>query len=275
MDEQVTSILNRYEVLKELGKGGMGAVYHFKDRLTRATLALKRVLVPTDRLDFSLSDSSQNQYLALATEFRTLATLRHPNIISVQDYGFDTEGQPYFTMEFLPNATTITDYARTRTKTDKIRLLTEMLQALAYLHQRRILHRDLKPGNILVDQHGTVKVLDFGLALAVTPDTESASGRTEGTVAYMAPELFQGAAPGVQSDLYAVGLIAYELFAGVYPFNSSSFMALLDDVLRKQPDLTLLDIDLAVFVSKLIAKFTTIPSPIKRRIDQIGQHEWH
>ncbi len=254
MTEQTTLIANRYEFLEELGKGGMGTVYRVKDQLADTILALKRVLISTNRLNFNLSNSSQNQYIALASEFRTLSTLRHPHIISVQDYGFSADGQPYFTMEYLPNATSITDYARSQSEQVKIRLLTETLQALAYLHQRGIIHRDIKPGNILADQYGSVKVLDFGLAIAATTDPESETDRsTAGTVAYMAPELF-AEPPSVQSDLYAVGLIAYEMFAGCYPFNANSFMSLLDDILRKQPDTSLIDSRLSIFIDKMIAK---------------------
>lgn len=255
MDERQTLIVNRYEIQRELGRGGMGVVYRAYDRLEQQHVALKQVLLPAS-LQFATKPSTNdtiNLRLSLAREFSILATLRHPNVISVQDYGFDLLRQPYFTMEFLPEAHIITDYAKTASSHTKIRLLTELLQALTYLHQRRILHRDLKPGNVLVDRHGTVKVLDFGLAITTSTDKQTETGKAEGTIAYMAPELF-ASAPTVQSDLYAVGIMAYELFAGVHPFRLDSFMALVKDIIGKPPDLSLIPPHLAPFVQRLTAK---------------------
>src|SRR6187549_2164573 len=102
---------NRYQLLEELGKGGMGVVYRAHDRLTGDTVAIKRVMAA--QTQFDLSDGASTDFrLGLAQEFRVLATIRHPNIISVLDYGFDEDQQPYFAMELLTNARPITSYAQ-------------------------------------------------------------------------------------------------------------------------------------------------------------------
>src|SRR5258708_37293375 len=216
------SLLNkRYELSEKLGSGGMGSVFRATDRLTRTAVALKRVTALPENLSFaSKADHKTDLRVALATEFRTLSSLRHPNIISVLDYGFDDQRQPYFTMEYLENATPLSSDSKDRPLHKRIEMIIEMLQALVYLHRRSILHRDLKPGNVLV-VNGRVKVVDFGLSVEVT--TLSGKHETEttaGTFAYMAPELFGGASVSKASDLYAVGVIAYELLVGHHPFNT-------------------------------------------------------
>src|SRR6185369_3714091 len=126
----------RYQTGKMLGQGGMGSVYEALDRLTGKTIALKRVTGLTDNQNFSSPDDSLNFRLALAREFKVLASLRHPNIISVLDYGFDEQRQPYITMEIVKNAANFVEAARAQIPDQQINLLIQLLQALAYLHRR-------------------------------------------------------------------------------------------------------------------------------------------
>lgn len=260
------TVANRYELLEPLGAGGMGEVFRARDRLTGQIVALKRVLIPHDRLqlDASIDSDSSGEVLALAVEFRTLAALRHPHIISVLDYGFTTNQpglppQPFFTMEYLPDAKPITAVANGQPHEIQMRLLSEMLLALAYLHRRGVVHRDLKPDNVLVEAQG-VKVLDFGLAGGfLAEDTEQPSDAIFGTLTYMAPEMLQGDSGSIRADLYAVGLIAYELFTGAHPFDRSNVSKLIDDILNKTPDTSRIDPPLAEVLDRLLAK-----SPEKR-----------
>ncbi|RKH53179.1 serine/threonine protein kinase, partial [Corallococcus aberystwythensis] len=150
--------------------------------------------------------------LVLAHEFEVLASLRHPNIISVLDYGFDGS-QPYLVLELLNEARTFTQAGRGQPRSVQVDMLVQMLQALHYLHRHGIIHRDLKPANILVVD-GQVKLLDFGLA--VGPE-QRVRAMSSGTPGYLAPEVLRGDAPSELSDLYAVGVLAYELFVGRHP----------------------------------------------------------
>jgi tetratricopeptide (TPR) repeat protein len=245
---------NRYTLLDQIGAGGMGAVYRAKDRLTGQMVALKRVVL--NAVLFEPSSSHDNLRLALSHEFHTLAGLRHPHIISVLDYGFDSERQPYFTMTLLESSFAITKAAQGKPLATQIQLLIEMLQALDYLHRRGIIHRDLKPGNVLVDEDGTVKVVDFGLALPARSASELET-TTSGTLAYMAPELFAEAPPSVASDLFATGVIACEMLQGKRPFGSGGISTLLAELIGEPPDLSALDSQFKPVLEKLLAKNPT------------------
>ncbi|HEX2619749.1 MAG TPA: tetratricopeptide repeat protein [Phototrophicaceae bacterium] len=247
-------ISSRYRLRDKLGEGGMGAVYRADDRLTGQIVALKRVTISGDQLQFSSKTPQQDFRLSLAQEFRTLAGLRHPHIVSVLDYGFDEDRQPYFTMQLIEEAQSLTEYAATLNIAGKVRVLSEMLEALAYLHRRGIIHCDLKPANVLVTADGVVKVMDFGLSINQSEMGDDLPPGTAGTLAYMAPELFAEHPPTVQSDLYAVGVIAYEIFAGKHPFHHDNFSLMLNSIIRERPDTTMLDFDLADVLDRLLAK---------------------
>ncbi len=227
-------ISSRYQLLEKLGQGGMGVVYRAIDRLDGSIVAIKRVTIPTEQLQFASKSDSNDFRFALAQEFKVLASLRHPNIISVLDYGFDNKLQPYFTMEYLENVQTITTYGHKQSQQLQLNLLVQALQALAYLHRRGVIHRDLKPDNILV-QEGQVKVLDFGLALT-REYQNSEDENIVGTLTYIAPELLTGTPASEASDLYAIGMVAYELFAGHHPFNLTTGSSLIYDILNTIPN---------------------------------------
>ncbi|MBC7870076.1 MAG: protein kinase, partial [Chitinophagaceae bacterium] len=223
-----STIGNRYRVIDKLGQGGMGVVFRAMDRLTGQKVALKQVVVAATELEFTTDGAASDSHealLGLVTEFRTLSGLRHPNIISVLDYGFEIapdtgESHPYFTMTLIEEAETVAAYTSDRDVSTKIGVLIEILQALAYLHRRGILHRDLKPGNVLVTPQGQVKVLDFGLALATNSDSQQ-QGEVMGTLSYMAPEVLWGKPTTTAADLYAVGVMAYEFITGIFPYGES------------------------------------------------------
>jgi tetratricopeptide (TPR) repeat protein len=224
----------RYQLLEKIGAGGMGVVYRALDRLTQTVVALKQVTTPQSVIHNDSTEGNQHA-LALAQEFRLLSTLRHPNIISVLDYGFNAEGQPYFAMEWLEKGISIVQYAREQTFEDKITLIIQALQALAYIHRRHVVHRDLKPDNVMT-VNGQVKVLDFGLST-----TRPQTGGFSGTLAYMAPELLQESHATPCSDLYALGLIAYEILTQQFPYRQTDFSVLIEDILQRSPDLSHLD----------------------------------
>lgn len=212
-----------YKLHDQLGEGGMGAVFRALHLLNKQTLALKLL---TPNLTAALSTGSQDPQvanldlrLALAREFQTLASLHHPNVIRVQSYGFDEVHGSYFTMELLEDAHSILRAAETSSMEGKVLLAAQLLRALSYIHRRGVLHRDIKPGNVLVVR-GEVKLLDFGIA---ADKTESA--QLAGTLQYMAPELLEGKSPSTASDLYAVGLILHQLLTGHLPQHEPTELA--------------------------------------------------
>lgn len=238
-------INNRYKLIEEIGEGGMGAVFRAFDRLTGQTVALKRVLTDPEMLSFDTQSragsDSMGLRMALALEFKTLASLRHPHIITVLDYGFDDRRQPYFTMTLVDNAQPLVQQGVGKNIVERVNLLIQTLQALAYLHRRGIIHRDLKPANVLVSNEG-VHVLDFGLSIMRGSTDEKTTDETAGTLAYISPEVLQGKSARTESDLYAVGVMAYELFTGKHPFNVTNIGRLVHDVLMTRPDLSVMNV---------------------------------
>ncbi len=223
------TIARRYELHGLLGQGGMGIVYEAFDRLTATRVALKVV-----RAGSSLPDQTPNaSRMSLANEFRTLASLRHPNIISVMDYGFTDEDLPFFTMEILDTPQNILQFSQMlgRNLPAKTCLLIELLQGLAYLHRHDIVHRDIKPDNLLYSG-GRLRLLDFGLVSEANLVSD-----LSGTLAYIAPEVFTGNTCSPQSDLYAVGLIAYEVYTGNFPYQTRNITKLIYSIQHHTPDL--------------------------------------
>ncbi len=166
-------------------------------------------------------------------------------MVSVLDYGFDTEKQPYSTMALLENATSILEAGKGKVQPYQINLIIQLLQALDYLHQRGILHRDLKPGNVQVE-NGQVKVLDFGLSASSANEESTQSNistANAGTFAYMAPELFIDASASKASDLYAVGVLLYELIAGKFPYNKKNVGMMINQIINESIDLEALNLN--------------------------------
>ncbi|MCK6580560.1 MAG: protein kinase [Anaerolineae bacterium] len=250
---QTTSreVTRRYTLLHRLGAGSMGEVYAAIDRLTGTRVALKRVYyAPLDVFTAADPDSSADDDLRrlLANEFRVLASLRHPNIISVLDYGFDAQLFPFYTMDLLEDPRTILEAGRGYSLAQRLQAFTQMLQALAYLHRRGILHRDLKPANVLIDSHDVVRLLDFGLA------AQGSAQGISGTLPYMPPEVILHGSASLQSDLFSLGLIAYELFAGRFPFSAERTNDLLDQLLQAMPDLEPLPENVCGVIARLLMK---------------------
>jgi predicted ATPase len=223
----------RYAIRGEIGRGSMGVVYEAVDRLSGATVALKRVTSAPARADLDATPDLLDFKVALTNEFRTLASLRHPHIISVLDYGFDDADQPYFTMERLDGACTLLEVAAGLNQIEVVNCLIPVLQALDYLHRRRIIHCDLKPENVLQDARGIIKLLDFGLASQFDQ-----TGGMAGSLPYMAPEILAQQPTSEATDLYAVGVLAYQMLTGAHPFPGQDVNSLIRHILGTPPDMT-------------------------------------
>lgn len=220
IDGQV--IENRYMLLERLGSGGMGEVYRALDRVTGQDVAVK-LLLPA----LCERESSRKRF---AREAQAAQKLNHPGIVKVYEYG-TFHGRPFIVMELLTGKS-LRYYVRAyRPSPERILLLTaELCDALYHAHSRGIIHRDLKPDNIFVNHLGHIKVLDFGLAkisFAADLTALTKSGTALGTCTYMSPEQAQGKEADLRSDLYAVGVILYEIFCGITPFSAEDAAAIL------------------------------------------------
>src|SRR5579859_4576933 len=243
------TLQGRYVLEKKLGQGGIGAVYLAHDRLLKRHVAIKLIAVDDiPDLQFSADDE---QSLALAREFQTMASLRHPNIVSVIDYGFDN-GQPYLVEEFVPEAEYITFAGREHPEKRRD-LIVQFLRLLDYLHWREVAHRDLKPENVLVNSADQVKLIDFGFSVHF-----GERAVTLGTLAYIAPESLKEddehtQAQAALQDLYAFGVIFYEIVTGKLPFYDGDFEQMVDLIQRAQPDLSTAEKE-APIIGKLLEK---------------------
>ena len=205
------TLAERYRVDALIGRGGMADVYRGADVVLDRDVAIK---VLTER-----DDGERDRFLR---EARSMARLNHRNIVAVYDAGRD-DGWSYIVMELVEGRTLGSVPAHELTVHTAIRHYVEVLEALSYAHENDVVHRDVKPANVMVLPSGAVKVMDFGLARR-TSDMSSASsaGEIVGTIAYLPPERFLGKTADARSDLYSVGIMLYETFTGTLPFKSDS-----------------------------------------------------
>ena len=194
---------SRYRVLGKIGGGGMGIVYRALDETTGRTLALKRM--------GELKEGRRSAELRFRREFHSLATLRHPRIVEAYDYGVDDEG-PYYTMEIV-DGNDLRDEKELSPR-DVVLLLRDVASALAFLHARALVHRDVGPRNVRRTPDGRAKLIDFGVLGSV-----GLSGDVSGTLTYIAPEVFRGLPIDGRTDLYSLGVLGYVLLTGRPPYD--------------------------------------------------------
>jgi hypothetical protein len=223
--------IGRYEVLAELGRGAMGVVYRARDPRIDRVVAIK-----TLRPDLGLpADAFADLEKRFYQEATAAGRLSHPNIVAVHDV-LAVEGVPYIVMECLEGRT-LADLIAAEGRLDPARatrLFVQVCDALHYAHARGVVHRDIKPGNIVVTPGDVAKVTDFGIA-RVTGSTVTQTGAVLGTPAYMAPEQLRGQVPDGRSDLFAVGVSLYEALAGANPFQAEELAAVLYRVVHEAP----------------------------------------
>ncbi|HEY4616463.1 MAG TPA: PASTA domain-containing protein [Citricoccus sp.] len=213
-----TVIEGRYEIRSRLARGGMSTVYLAVDRRLDREVALK-VLYPHLAESHSLVQRFEQ-------EAKTAARLSHPHVVNVLDQGVDhsPDGDlAYLVMEYVPGYTLRTVLQRRQAMTPRVALayLEAIVDGLAAAHRAGLVHRDVKPENVLVSRDGQIKVADFGLARATT-DFTGTGAALMGTVAYISPELVSGSPADERSDIYAVGILAYEMLTGRQPFAGAS-----------------------------------------------------
>ncbi len=213
--EELGKLLPEYEVLKMLGRGGMGAVYMGRQKSLERAVAIKILSTALEDADPSFAERFKN-------EARAMGKLNHPGVVAVHDFGEAEGGLLYIVMEYVEG----TDVAKMIAKEGRLHtehamaITAHVCDALAYAHERGIIHRDIKPANIMVGYDGVVKVADFGLAKMTHNNSTglTQSGMTMGTLHYMAPEcLMLGTAVDHRADIYAVGVMLYQMLTGKIP----------------------------------------------------------
>lgn len=217
------TLAGRYELRGLLGHGGMGDVYDGWDLRLGRPVAVKVL-----RSDLAAAADIR---LRFESEARTAATINHPNVVAVYDSGEDG-GRPFIVMERLPGRTLADEIAEAPVSPDRVRVvLADVLSALGAAHAAGVLHRDIKPGNVLFSTAGAVKVTDFGIA-KTAESNQTATGEVLGTVAYLSPDRIEGKPAGVTDDLYAVGVMGYEMVAGFRPFAGDNILSVARAILQ-------------------------------------------
>ncbi|HJP79435.1 MAG TPA: serine/threonine-protein kinase [Pseudonocardiaceae bacterium] len=206
-------IADRYRLEERIGSGAMGVVWRAHDQLLRRTVAVKQLLVQSGVDDEEASARAMR-------EGRIAARLQHPNAVTVYDAA-DVDGSPWLVMEFVP-APSLAAVLAQRGKLgsgEVIRLGAQIASALATAHANGIVHRDVKPGNVLLAEDGTAKITDFGISRANNEAVLTATGLVCGTPAYLAPEVAKGEEPNPASDVFALGSTLYTAVEGEPPFG--------------------------------------------------------
>jgi WD40 repeat protein len=218
-----------YEILRVLGRGGMGVVYQARHLKLNRLVALKMIRAG--------GHAGPEQLARFRTEAEAIAHLQHPNIVQIYEVG-EHDGQPFFSLEFCPGGSLARELAGTPVLPREAAALMERLtRAMAAVHAKGVIHRDLKPANVLLAEDGTPKITDFGLAKRLEAAGQTASGDVLGTPSYMAPEQARGKAKAVgpAADVYALGAILYELLTGRPPFKAATALDTLLQVVGDEP----------------------------------------
>ena len=221
-------VKDRYKILEVLGEGGMAFVYKAKDTQLERFVAIK-----------TLKPSYVNQETFVERfkrEAKTAANLNHPNIVQIFDWGIEEE--PFFVMEYIEGKTLTSIISKNRTisLSDILFIGAQVSSGLHAAHQKGLVHRDIKPGNIMITPDGKVKVTDFGIVSLQNEESDiTKTGSILGTASYISPEQAQGKPVSIESDLYSLGTVIYELIAGIPPFSGDSPISTATKHLTEKP----------------------------------------
>jgi eukaryotic-like serine/threonine-protein kinase len=220
----------RFEILSVLGMGGMGIVYKARDRELDDLVALKML-----KRDLW---GDRTQLDRLKSELKLARKITHPNVLRTYDFG-EMDGIPFISMEFVRGVTLryMLDQTRRLPYSAGLRLAKQLCAGLGAAHAVGVLHRDIKPENLILDPTGNAKLMDFGIARPIDRMTpgQTQAGFIVGTPQYLAPEILEGREADPRSDLYACGIVFYEIFAGTPPFEGATAMEIMAKQLREEP----------------------------------------
>ncbi|MGH9790296.1 MAG: serine/threonine-protein kinase, partial [Candidatus Acidiferrales bacterium] len=231
-----TGKLGHYVVVSALGSGGMGVVYRARDTRLERDVALK--LLPDALM------SSSTARARLVREAKTASVLNHPNICHIYEVG-EADGHSYIAMEHVSGRPLSQSIPAEGLPSETVlRYAAQLCDALAHAHERNVLHRDMKSANVMLTPEGHVKVLDFGLAkravaesdeAARTVDSVTQAGAVAGTLHYLAPELLRGQPADARSDIWALGVVLFEMATGKFPFSGKTSFEVSAAILREPP----------------------------------------
>ncbi len=225
----IGEVVHQYRLSGILGNGGMGTVYRAHDTRLDRVVALK-FLPPY----LSANAESRERFLV---EARAAAVLEHPNVCSIHEIGETTDGRPFIAMACYDGETLKERLQRGPLPPEEaLDVASQLARGLGAAHARNIVHRDVKPGNIMLTSDGTVRLLDFGVA-KVADVSLTGPGGTPGTIAYMSPEQARGDPVGPATDLWSLGVVLYEMLAGVRPFRGGNDRTIVQAILHEEPDL--------------------------------------
>jgi serine/threonine-protein kinase len=228
--------LGKYKILKELGSGAMGKVYQALDTVMNRVVALKVI-------KWSEEDSSEDRAqkrARLLKDARNAGALLHPNIITI--YGFEEEGEtPFIVMEFVggPTLTAVLGRGGSLAPEKAVRYVRQAAEALDYAHRRSLVHRDIKPDNLMIGEEDTLKIADFGISKIIsettTGHTVTRAGVVVGTPHYMSPEQIQGLPVDGRSDQFSLAIVAYQMLTGHKPFEGEEITTVLYKIAFEDP----------------------------------------
>src|SRR3972149_2902417 len=223
MEQMIGKTIGRYQIVELLGRGGMAEVYKAYQKSLDRYVAIK--------LMHAFLSEDKDFFDRFNREAKNVATLSHANIIQIHD--FDHEGETYYmVMEFVDGGT-LKDRLEQLTQGQRlpldeaVRITQDVGSALAYSHKRGMIHRDVKPANVMIDSTGHVKLTDYGIAKILSGAKFTASGSILGTPAYMAPEQGLGQPGDARSDIYSLGVILYRLVTGSLPYDADTPIAII------------------------------------------------
>ncbi len=261
---------DKYEIIEEIASGGMGVLYKANQLNLNRVVALK-VLHP----QFTSDPSFLKRF---DREARAMARLDHQNIIRVYDVG-QHENSHYIVMEYFPGKDLrwMTVEKGSFTPEETVEITIQIAEALSFAHEHGIIHRDIKPGNIMINERKIIKVGDFGIAAAADEVSLTATGQVLGTPEYMAPEQAKGEPFDGRADLYALGLVMYKMLTGSSPYEGLSKMAIVGKLIYEKEDSTLVykqpvSNQLQQIILKLIKKDASLRYPNARAlIDDLNE----
>ena len=243
-------INERYEIVKSIGEGGMANVYLAKDTILDRNVAVKVL-----RGDLSSDDKFISRF---QREALSVSNLSHPNIVEVYDVG-EEDGEHYIVMEYIEGKTLkqLLKKRESLTLTEVIDIMTQLTDGIAHAHEAYIIHRDIKPQNIMIEDNGRIKITDFGIAMALNATQLTQTNSVLGSVHYLPPEQASGKSATIKSDIYSLGILMYELITGTVPFKGDNAVEIaLKHMKDKIPSIRKQDPSIPQSVENILLKAT-------------------